>query len=175
MYLYLESRRTKTLSYCIMYCKALITTLKNSNTMKIEHNLIALLFAIALAACSTSKKTTNDQLFDKTWELEYLSGPRIAFEGLYPEKKPTITFSKASKRVAGNNSCNGYATNFTLDGKSISFGKPMATTMMYCGEGENFFLSTIEKVDNYHIDEEGKLNLNIAEVPMMRFKAVDKK
>ena len=126
MYLYLESRRTKTLSYCIIYCKALITTLKNSNTMKIEHNLIALLFAIALAACSTSKKTTNDQLFDKTWELEYLSGPRIAFEGLYPEKKPTITFSKASKMVAGNNSCNGYATNFTLEGKSISFGKPMA-------------------------------------------------
>ena len=43
--------------------------------------------------------------------------------------------------------------------------------MMFCeGGGEQAFLQMIKKVDNYSIDKEGKLNLNIGEVPMMRFK-----
>ena len=29
---------------------------------------------------------------DGTWELNYVAGPRIAFNGLYPNNKPTITF-----------------------------------------------------------------------------------
>jgi hypothetical protein len=42
--------------------------------------------------------------------------------------------------------------------------------MMFCGNGEQEFLSTIKKIDGYNIDAEGKLNLMLGDVPMMRFK-----
>ena len=112
------------------------------------------------------------ELFGTQWELEYLSGPKIAFEGLYPDKKPVISFNKDAKKVEGNNSCNGYTAPYTINGKSISFGEPGPTTMMYCGEGEKFFLSTMEKVNQFSLDTDGKLNLMIGDVPMMRFKKV---
>ena len=109
-------------------------------------------------------------LYSSTWELEYLSGPRIAFEGLYPDKKPQITFNKDTKKVVGNNGCNGYNADYTLNGNSIYFGEPGPSTLMYCGEGETFFLNTIKKINSYSIDKDGKLNLMMNEVTMMRFK-----
>jgi heat shock protein HslJ len=63
---------------------------------------------------------------------------------------------------------------YTTEGKSISFGEPGPTTMMFCdGGGEKVFLQMMKKVDNYTIDNEGKLNLNIGEVPIMRFKKIN--
>ncbi|WP_419211030.1 META domain-containing protein [Maribacter sp. X9] len=129
---------------------------------------------IGMLSCSTSKKTTATALFNTTWELEYLSGPKIAFEGLYPDRKPKITFDPTTKRVEGNNSCNGYSAAYTIEGNEISFGEPGPTTMMYCGEGETFFLNTIKKVNTYRIDAEGKLNLMIDDIIMMRFKKIAK-
>ncbi len=140
--------------------------------MKITEKLPYLLMALLITCCTASKKVGNDAIFDTTWELEYLSGPRIAFEGLYPDKKPKISFDKATQRVSGTNSCNGYSTNFELNENHISFGEPGPTTMMFCGEGENFFLNTMKKVNAYNIDADGKLNLLINDVPMMRFKKV---
>jgi heat shock protein HslJ len=59
---------------------------------------------------------------------------------------------------------------YTSNGKTISFGEPGPTTMMFCeGGGEQTFLQMIKKVNNYSIDSDGKLNLNIGEIPMMRF------
>ena len=109
-----------------------------------------------------------------SWELEYLSGPRIAFQGLFPDKKPWITFNQTTRKVEGNSSCNGYAAKYTSEGNHISFGEPDPTTMMYCGEGENFFLNTMKKVNQYTIDADGKLNLMMDEVPMMRFKKTNR-
>jgi len=137
------------------------------NTIKI---LSLFIFTLIIGSCSSTKKVATDDLFNTTWELEYLSGPRIAFDGLYPDKRPKITFNKTTNRVEGNNSCNGYSADYTLNGDGISFGEPGPTTMMYCGEGETFFLNTIKKVNKYKIDDDGKLNLMIDDVPMMRFK-----
>lgn len=120
---------------------------------------------------SPSYQTTNpmNDLLDGTWQLDYLSGPRIAFEGLFPDKKPQISFNQATQKVTGNNGCNGYSASYTREGNAISFGEPGPTTMMYCGEGERFFLNIIKKVNQYMMDSDGKLNLMIDEVPMMRF------
>ena len=127
---------------------------------------------IFISACSAVKNTkSGDDLSNKTWELEYISGPRIAFEGLYPNKKPQITFNTKTNEVSGTSGCNGYSAKYTSNGKTISFGEPGPTTMMFCeGGGEQTFLQMIKKVDNYSIDNDGKLNLNNGEVPMMRFK-----
>ncbi|MCB0649499.1 MAG: META domain-containing protein [Saprospiraceae bacterium] len=133
---------------------------------------LGLILLVSVLACNTTKNMPPAELFGTQWELEYLSGPKIAFEGLYPDKKPVISFNKDAKKVEGNNSCNGYTAPYTINGKSISFGEPGPTTMMYCGEGEKFFLSTMEKVNQFSLDTDGKLNLMIGDVPMMRFKKV---
>lgn len=125
-----------------------------------------------ISSCSSVKNTKAiNKLSNTTWELEYISGPRITFEGLYPDKKPQITFNTATNEVSGTSSCNGYTAKYILDGKTISFGEPGPTTMMFCeGGGEQTFLQIMKKVNNYSIDKEGKLHLNLDEVSMMRFK-----
>ncbi|MEE4000982.1 META domain-containing protein [Tenacibaculum sp. FZY0031] len=128
---------------------------------------------ILLITVSCAKKDTAEQLYGTTWELEYISGPRIAFEGLFPDKKPQLTFDKETNKATGNNGCNGYTAEFTLgEENAISFGEPGPTTMMYCGQGEQEFLKTIKKINKYSFDIEGKLNLLMDDVTMMRFKKV---
>jgi len=138
--------------------------------MKTKSAFLLVIFTLIICSCSSTKKIASDSLFNTSWELEYLSGPRIAFEGLYPDKKPNITFNKTTNKVEGNNSCNGYSADYKLNGNEIYFGEPDPSTMMYCGEGEKFFLITIKKINKYMFDTNGKLNLMIGDVPMMRFK-----
>jgi len=131
---------------------------------------------LLLNSCMATKDSKGDAgIYGTTWELEYISGPRIAFEGLYPDKKPQITFDEKEKNVHGNSGCNGYSAPFTIDGKSLTFGEPGPSTMMFCeGGGEQQFLQQIKKTTSYSIDKDGKLNLIMGDVPMMRFKTVAK-
>ncbi|BFM42240.1 hypothetical protein CFS9_08810 [Flavobacterium sp. CFS9] len=135
-------------------------------------SVLTLLFA----SCSASKSASSgDDLFGTAWELEYVSGPRIAFNGLYPNKKPQITFDKKETKVYGNNGCNGYSATYTLNGKSLTFGEAGPTTMMYCdGGGEEVFLKQIKQITSYSIDKDGKLSLIQGDIPVMRFKKVAK-
>ncbi|MBF4505338.1 META domain-containing protein [Flavobacterium sp. JLP] len=132
--------------------------------------------AVFFDSCTTMKDTTkSDDLYNTSWELEYISGPRIAFEGLYPDKKPFIKFDKSKSQVFGNAGCNGYSAPFTLKGNSLTFGEQGPATMMFCeGGGEQTFLQMIKKIDSYAIDKDGKLNLLMNNIPMMRFKKVTK-
>lgn len=125
---------------------------------------------VLVVSCNSSTSPT-EQLYGVTWELEYMSGPRIAFDGLFPNKKPQLTFDKNENRVAGTDSCNGYSADYTLEGNSISFGEPGPTTMMFCGGSERQFLQLMKKIDGLSF-EEGKLNLLVGDIPMMRFKKV---
>ena len=131
---------------------------------------------LLITSCTASKEAKNtENIYDTTWELEYISGPRIAFEGLYPNKKPQITFDQKETKVYGNNGCNGYRAPYTLNGKSLTFGEPGPATMMFCeGGGEQQFLQQMKKTTSYTIDKDGKLNLIQGDVPMMRFKKVAK-
>ncbi len=105
-----------------------------------------------------------------TWELNYISGPRIAFDGLYPDKKPFITFDVANKKINGNTSCNNFNGPFKADGATIDFTSPLAMTRMFCqGEGEATFVKTLEKVTSWSIPEENTLNLIMGDIAVMRF------
>ena len=122
--------------------------------MKKLHLLLAAAVALFLVSCMSTMplqpvQPTKGQLTNAHWELEYITGPRIAFEGLYPDKKPEITFNAMTNTVSGNNSCNGYSADYKVAGNMISFGDPGISTMMYCGEGEKIFLSTMKKVNRY--------------------------
>ena len=73
--------------------------------MKNNAILIVSFFAILISACSAVKNTkATNNLGNAVWELEYISGSRIAFEGLYPNKKPKITFNTTTNNVSGTSS-----------------------------------------------------------------------
>nr|WP_294776961.1 META domain-containing protein [uncultured Flavobacterium sp.] len=141
--------------------------------------LLTLCSVLFSACCSTKTKEVSNTIgksdfYDYAWELEYLSGTRIAFEGLYPENKPFILFKEAGNEFSGNTSCNGYSGKYTKKNNSIQFGNTIKT-MIYCeGGGEEAFLKMLGKVNKIAFDSEGKLLLLLDDVPMMRFKKIQK-
>ena len=110
----------------------------------------------------------NKQALSGTWELDYISGPRIAFDGLYPNRKPTMTFDATSSKVSGNSSCNNYNMTFKTSGNTINFGPVMSTKMACEGNGEATFFSTLEKVNTYSISE-NTLTFIMGDIAIMRF------
>jgi heat shock protein HslJ len=127
---------------------------------------------MAFVSCNSAKTAMNHTTsLEGTWELNYVTGPRIAFDGLYPNTKPTITFNLKESSVSGSNSCNRYSGKLNVEGNKISFKDPMAMTRMFCpGEGENIYMSTLQKIDSYSISEDGKtLNFIMGDIAMMRF------
>lgn len=134
--------------------------------------LFALIF-MTFTSCNTSKNTINSSnSLQGEWVLTFITGPRIAFDGLYPEAKPTINFDLKDKKVFGNNSCNNYTGALFTNGNKISFkDSKMAVTMMACpGNGETVYMNMLEKIDSYTISEAGKiLTLEGDGIALMRF------
>ena len=95
--------------------------------------------ATLLFGCVMNKKMPSVNPLEGTWELNYISGKRIAFEGLYPNKKPQMTFDSSRTEVKGNSSCNGFGSKYTVNGNEITFGSPLGTLMACEGSGEQDF------------------------------------
>jgi heat shock protein HslJ len=140
--------------------------------------LAFVIFSMAFTSCDSTKSASKTAAaLEGTWQLNYITGPRITFEGLYPDKKPTINFDLKEKRVSGNNSCNQYFGALLLDGKKINFkDAKMGSTMMACpGTGESTYMKTLEKIGNYSISKDGKtLSFISGTIEMMRFEKVEK-
>src|SRR6185312_1815350 len=102
------------------------------------------------------------------WEMNYISGPKIAFDGLYPDKKPVVSFNFSAKELMGNTSCNGFSSKFTINGNQIHFADGIKT-MIYCeGGGEEIFLKMLKKVNRYAVTD-NTLNFMMDDIPLMRF------
>lgn len=139
---------------------------------------LALLLASAFMSGCCSKKAADAktqekksvELYGTNWELEYISGPRIAFDGLYPDEKPTLVLKSGENQFGGNSSCNAFSGSFTIKGNTIHFGQVMKT-MRFCeGGGETTYLNILGKINKFEIDSDGKLVLLLDDVAMMRFK-----
>jgi heat shock protein HslJ len=110
---------------------------------------VAIIIACCLlVACKSTKQTTapmpDISKLAGNWELNYISG--IAFDGVYPNKKPVISFDVVANKVAGNTSCNSFNGALKVDGNKINFNDPMAMTRMACpGEGEAVFVGALKK------------------------------
>lgn len=103
------------------------------------------------------------------WELNYISGPRIAFEGLYPDKKPFVSFNFSAKELVGNTTCNGFSSKYTMNRNNIKFADALKT-MMFCeGGGEETFLNMLKKVNKYALTDVNTLTFMIDDVAVMRF------
>jgi heat shock protein HslJ len=132
---------------------------------------------VTLSSCSTLKNSVASSSdlskLEGTWELTYISGPRIAFNGLYPGKKPQMSFNLDEKRVSGNSSCNSFSGKLVADDTSISFNEPMLSTKMACpGQGESIFFETLKKVNKYNINGDTTLNFMMGDIAIMRFNKI---
>ncbi len=117
----------------------------------------------------TTPTAPDYSALDGTWQLNYISGPRIAFEGLYPEKKPQISFKLTVNELGGNTSCNGFSSKIILSGNKINIAEPFAKTMIFCeGGGEETFLNMLKKVNRYSVSA-NTLTFLIDDVAVMRF------
>jgi heat shock protein HslJ len=115
------------------------------------------------------KASTNEEMqLNGTWELNYISGPKIAFEGLFPNKKPTLIFNFPNEDASGNGSCNGYNVKVKVDGNTIHFGNALSTMMACEGNGEPVYFKTLKTVTSYSVDE-NSLTLIMGDIAVMRF------
>ncbi|WP_406844154.1 META domain-containing protein [Flavobacterium soyae] len=136
---------------------------------------ILIFLSLILLSCNIFKCKKSDAVskLDGTWELNYITGPGITFEGLYPNKKPTINFNTKEKQVSGNNSCNSYTGKLVVNGNKIDFTQPMAVTKMMCMDGlqgEQTYMNTLKKITSFDIADDGKtLNFISGDIAMMRF------
>ena len=136
---------------------------------------ILIFLSLILLSCNIFKCKKSDVVskLDGAWELNYITGPGITFEGLYPNKKPTINFNTKEKQVSGNNSCNSYTGKLVVNGNKIDFTLPMAVTKMMCMDGlqgEQTYMNTLQKITSFDIADDGKtLNFISGDIAMMRF------
>src|SRR5690606_292836 len=136
-----------------------------------KSSIFLFLMALALAENCQGPGSREADLYGQTWALEAVTGARSAFEGLFPNNKPRLTFDGQAKRVSGTDSCNGFSADFELQGNDLSFGESGPTTLRFCGGSERQFLDMMEKVDGFAIEND-KLNLLSGDLPVMRFKKV---
>jgi heat shock protein HslJ len=134
-----------------------------------KQNYLILLFIFIISSCAVKKVAEDKNQLNGTWELNYISGPRIAFEGLYPNQKPQLTFDVASNKLYGNTSCNSLSGALVIVENKIDFNAPMALTKRFCeGQGEQLFLESLKKTTRYSVSE-STLILLMDDIAIMRF------
>ncbi|WP_022829277.1 META domain-containing protein [Sphingobacterium paucimobilis] len=123
-----------------------------------------------VAKMKASKATSASTELEGTWEMDYVLHTSESFQALYPERKPTITFTTAEHKVNGNSSCNNFFGDYkTSEGNRIKFGA-LGMTRMFCpGNGESVFVKNLEKVTRYSVSE-GILTCISDDIVVMRFK-----
>jgi heat shock protein HslJ len=108
-----------------------------------------------------------------SWELDYIAGSPTEFQELYARKRPTIIFDTLNNLVSGSTSCNNYVGKLSVNGLKIDFLGPLAITKMACldskGNGENLFLETLKRVNNYSLNPDSTLNFIMGDIATMRF------
>lgn len=136
----------------------------------ITGNVLSLYNGDAVVATFTGVDAALASKLEGVWEMNYISGLRIAFEGLYPGKKPSISFDLATGEISGNTSCNAFSAPFKMDGMNIKFGDGRSTLMACEGNGERAFLDMLKKVDGYSLSDDNKtINFLTGDVAVMRF------
>ena len=138
--------------------------------------LSSLLFSVCIFSCGPSRNITAGSditALKGRWQLNYISLPRIAFDGLYPGKKPVIVFETGKRKISGNTSCNSFSGTFIVDGQTLKFADHLITTKMACdGDGETTFVQALKKINRYDVTAGYTLTLLMDDVPMMRFTKV---
>lgn len=120
-----------------------------------------------LARFRLAEPGKDHHVLNGTWEVNYVSAMGVDFDGLYPDRKPTITFDLPGLKASGNSSCNNYNIAFTIEGNNIRFADPASTKMACPGNGESAFFKTLKTVNRYDVHGT-TLNLIMGDIAVMR-------
>ena len=113
--------------------------------------------AFVVAGCAVTTRVATMDLPGSTWELEAVDG-----EALAGDAAPTLAFDEQGA-VRGSTGCNTFSGDVAIAGNALSFG-PLVTTRMACADPaanarEEAFLSAMDRVGSYTVDEQGRLVL----------------
>jgi heat shock protein HslJ len=118
-------------------------------------------------------KTPKTPTLTGHWELDFIAGSPMAFQEIYPRKRPTIIFDTLNNLVSGSTSCNNYVSKLIVNGNKIDFSGALAVTKMACLDdkvnGEHLFLETLKSVNNYSMNPDSSLNFIMGDIMIMRF------
>jgi heat shock protein HslJ len=118
------------------------------------HSLLFLL----ISGCSspkTAQSLMDPSILNGTWEVTEMPVSSIAFNELFPQKRPTIHFDTATQKITGSTGCNTFNGPYTATSSTIDFSAPLGMTRMMCpGEGETTFLTTLQKANGWTVREE---------------------
>jgi len=119
--------------------------------------LAILVTAFVVTGCAVTTRVATMDLPGSTWELVAIEGGAVAGDAV-----PTLAFDDQGA-VSGSTGCNTFSGEVAIDGNTLSFG-PLVTTRMACADPaanaqEEAFLSAMERVSAYTIDEQGRLVL----------------
>ena len=103
--------------------------------------LISLLVLLTLTACNGGSSAS----IEGQWKLVSYNQTSAA-----PDVESSIEFKDG--RMSGNVGCNSFGGDYTVDGKTITFG-PVMSTMMACigpvGEQESATLTTLQEQTSF--------------------------
>jgi heat shock protein HslJ len=139
-----------------------------------------MLACVGTQTTSTTTQKPSDAInismkLNGSWELADIPGARVSVAGMYPNKKPVITFDVNDNKFVGNTSCNNFSGLLVVYGNKISFNKSMAMTKMACqGDGESTFVEALKKIDTFTVNADNTLSLNSAGIEILRLAKVIK-
>ena len=121
--------------------------------------IVALFMActiLLLVACGPIGGSSQDELVGQVWTLTALMG-----EPPLPVTTITVEFGQddtpSDGRVGGFSGCNTYSGPYEVSGSKLSFGQPMASTMMACEPAvmhqEQAYMTALGAVTGYEIKD----------------------
>jgi heat shock protein HslJ len=133
--------------------------------MEMSSRTIVALFKVfailLLVACGPFGGSSEEELVGQVWTLTALMG-----QPSLPVTTITAEFGQdgapSDGRASGSSGCNTYFGPYGVDGNKISFGQPMASTMMACEPAvmaqEQAYMKLLESTASYEI-KDGMLTL----------------
>ena len=110
-------------------------------------------------------KSISEQLTG-TWSLKLMEGNEVSNIFKFKDengnpKYPTLIFEKEENRIGGNAGCNGYGSNYTLDGEMFIVSLPFSTQMACPNlEGEVIYLKNLADTSIISFPNENILQLS---------------
>ena len=116
--------------------------------MPMKKSFYILAAILLVAGCADKEQASHASLLGTVWNLSELNNEKIQHAG---SQVPHLRFE--AERVTGNDGCNNFFGDYSLDDNNIKFGM-MASTRMACQQIKNFdveFNKMISATTRYQI------------------------
>jgi len=104
------------------------------------------------------------------WQLNYICDHSAPFYELYPVTNcPSMIFTEGKNVVSGFSGCHEFISTVMVNNNSMVFAENAMQDTTCHGNGENIFLSTLNRVNTYAFKDDKTLVLIADDKPVMAF------